>query len=320
MRRWKAVASRGTPQASGDMGGDSASGSTGRDLPPRADAAPGDGGVVGATSSYEALDLLVEATEASSTSTMVGGALCGGVVGTTPNREALGLLAEATEMSSTSTMVRGAPFAARSSAIPPGLTIGRLKSERLCEEALSELRPHFERCGRKQASSSTLFEIGLSFYGIEKHQEVLQTEKLRDFPALHALLAESMSALGDSSDLNEASLNVICRRYRRGEGIPMHYDRKQLFTEDVYGCVLLNTSDGALCFRREGRVDALEEFRIDEQPGVCFLQRGPARYEWSHGVKPISRGERVSVTWRWFSRVLPLEAPAADAGRQRRSR
>mmetsp|Transcript_15774 Transcript_15774/g.49637 ORF Transcript_15774/g.49637 Transcript_15774/m.49637 type:complete len:99 (-) Transcript_15774:27-323(-) len=90
-----------------------------------------------------------------------------------------------------------------------------------------------------------------------------------------------------------------------------------MFEEDVYGCVLLNTSDRVLEFQqttRSGKV--LRSFRMDERPGACFRQRGEARYSWSHGLEPLESGERFSVTWRWFApSFLPAAAaPPRDAG------
>lgn len=191
--------------------------------------------------------------------------------------------------------------------MPGGLRVGEISGgQARVRGALAELRPHFG--GRSRSSSSSMFEVGLSFRAAEESQEIRQDRDLHDFPCLKALLADAMEVLSGSHDLGESSLNIICRRYTPGQGIPKHVDRKEIFCEDVYGCILRNTSDGALEFTRQQSSymhgeDAPEEvFRIDEQPGTCFLQKGAARYEWVHGIKPITVGERCSVTWRWFSK------------------
>lgn len=56
-------------------------------------------------------------------------------------------------------------------------------------------------------------------------------------------------------------------------------------------------------------------FRVPEVPGVCFRQRGPARYKWLHGLEPITRGERISVTWRWFTDEALEATKGRDAKR-----
>ena len=43
------------------------------------------------------------------------------------------------------------------------------------------------------------------------------------------------------------------------------------------------------------------------QAGCCFLQQHEARYQWIHGVPELHRGERLSVTWRWFLDDVELE-------------
>lgn len=190
--------------------------------------------------------------------------------------------------------------------LPEGLTICQLADgpKSLTREALRELTPHFPT---SRSKSSAMFEIGYSFHAMEQHREKRLVRDLHAFPAVHALLTEAMSVVGGTQEMDEASLNVICRRYTCGQGIPMHVDRKELFSEDVYGCILKNTSDGGLAFQKpaassSAAQEALQVCKLPEQEGVCFLQKGAARFEWRHGVAPpITKGERVSVTWRWFA-------------------
>lgn len=213
-------------------------------------------------------------------------------------------------------------------ALPEGLLLGRLPHPeaslaKLLRDVLLELRPNFTK-SRKASASSDMFEVGWSFLAAD-HDKVRCAEDLASFPRLRNLLEDSMDALGAGNDIAESHLNVICRRYTRGQGIPIHVDRPQMFCEDVYGFILHNTSDGALEFRREtspgrpkqsaGRAEMGTVFRVPEVPGVCFRQRGSARYEWLHGLEPITRGERISVTWRWFTDEALETSEGRDAKR-----
>eukprot|EP00927_Polykrikos_kofoidii_P036795 TRINITY_DN3103_c3_g1_i1.p1 TRINITY_DN3103_c3_g1~~TRINITY_DN3103_c3_g1_i1.p1 ORF type:complete len:694 (-),score=100.68 TRINITY_DN3103_c3_g1_i1:62-2143(-) len=219
--------------------------------------------------------------------------------------------------------------------------------------ALIEIRPFFSpstSCAFSKEKlggmPSSMFEVCYSFHDLERHGEMRIARSMDKMPCLRALLVEAMLALRDtdaamgfcasratasacssshddvgvgspnnSFDLREDTLNVICRRYTKGQGLATHRDRPSLFCEDVCGCVLLNTSDSVLTFEqsdRDGKLTA-GPHRIDEEPGCCFRQRGPARYEWTHGVPPLDCGERISVTWRWIKQP-------ADSGRHRQNR
>jgi len=193
-----------------------------------------------------------------------------------------------------------------------GLTTAQLEYPDLAENALAEVCAHFDdmekRKGWGKGKSRVagqdpgvlprqMFEVGWSFYAIEHKRSAMSPAKsLDEFPHLHRLLKEAMLMLIDKTDLHEDSLNVICRRYTRGQGLGKHVDRKDLFGEDVFGCVLENTSNSTLEFERSHSWTRLEEL-----PGMCFHMRGDARSQWSHGVNLLGWGQRVSITWRWFS-------------------
>merc|ERR1712232_795883 len=108
------------------------------------------------------------------------------------------------------------------------------------------------------------------------------------------------------------TVNIIVRRYRPGQGLPKHLDRPQLFDEDVYGCILHNTSDKVLTFEQQSQSGEVVAgpHALEEKPGCCFRTRGPSRYEWIHGVDELGHGERISATWRW------IQKGAADEGRE----
>mmetsp|Transcript_67257 Transcript_67257/g.119782 ORF Transcript_67257/g.119782 Transcript_67257/m.119782 type:complete len:368 (-) Transcript_67257:60-1163(-) len=190
-----------------------------------------------------------------------------------------------------------------------GLTLTQI-CPRTTRAALAELRPHFKP--NSQKFSSSMFEVGWSFHAIEQEGVMRTVHQLEEFPHLRALLTEATTAFCSDDALFEERINVICRRYRRGEELKKHIDRPQLFDENVYGCILHNTSDRVLEFQqstRSGEVTA-GPHRVREEPGTCFCQTGDARYNWIHGVEPLGEGERISVTWRW------IEEGAATRGHQ----
>merc|ERR1712129_250476 len=168
--------------------------------------------------------------------------------------------------------------------------------------------------GPNGKASSSMFEVAWSFHALEKDKVMSVARPLGEFPCLRAMLTEAMQLLSSKEDLHETSLNVICRRYMRGQGLPMHVDRPGLFDEDVYGCVLLNTSSSRLTFES---MNSEERIELNESQGSCFVQRGEARYKWSHGVEPIADGgERISVTWRWIAeKAMPKGQRAVGKGK-----
>jgi hypothetical protein len=189
----------------------------------------------------------------------------------------------------------------------PGLELW-CASAATTRDALLELRPHFEI--GKNRSSSDAFEVGWSFHAVEQKQVMRMAKSLEDFPCLRALVAEVMQALTNGTkSLGEETLNIICRRYSRGQSLPKHLDRPEMFDEDVYGCILHNTSDQCLSFDQRGSSGKLvgHPHLVDEKPGCCFRARGPARYEWVHGVEELSHGERISITWRWIQEGVASE-------------
>ena len=178
------------------------------------------------------------------------------------------------------------------SPVPPGFHVARAKPD-LVGSALSEVLPHLlqsERSIRRAA-----LEVGWTLGGAKG--KAIPANSLITFPCLRALICDAMEALGSAQELDEDGLNISCLLYTPGTGIPMHRDRP-CYKERVYGCILLNTSDRSLEFARWGKTPV--RYVLQEAPGTCFLQTGEARYRWTHAVEPLTHGERVSVTWRWF--------------------
>lgn len=192
----------------------------------------------------------------------------------------------------------------RGHALPPVGFDMACANARLVGPALTELRRHFDATGDSAQKSSTSVELGWSFHATMGGGAPQPAESLADFPRVHSLLVGAMASLG-ARGLELERLNVICRRFLPGQSLGLHVDACELFDEDVYGCVLLNTSSTTLEFRRAvpGELGGdIEVYRVAEEPGVCFRQRGEARYHWAHGLDPLMSGERISVTWRWFTR------------------
>jgi len=188
----------------------------------------------------------------------------------------------------------------------PGLDMWHAPAEAV-RSALSEVRPRFHSSSNK--SSSDMFEVGWSFHAIDKSGVMRIGRPLADFPCLRALILTTLQAFTpDDHVLGDETLNIICRRYTRGQSLPKHVDRPQLFDEHVYGCILHNTSDRALSFEQQTRSgNVIASHVLEEQPGLCFRTQGPSRYEWIHGVDELSHGERISITWRWIRQDVASE-------------
>eukprot|EP00746_Dinoflagellata_sp_MGD_P131090 gnl/MRDRNA2_/MRDRNA2_64909_c0_seq2.p1 gnl/MRDRNA2_/MRDRNA2_64909_c0~~gnl/MRDRNA2_/MRDRNA2_64909_c0_seq2.p1 ORF type:complete len:112 (-),score=19.53 gnl/MRDRNA2_/MRDRNA2_64909_c0_seq2:16-351(-) len=57
------------------------------------------------------------------------------------------------------------------------------------------------------------------------------------------------------------------------------------------------------------------EHLVPERPGLVCRQRAEARFKWLHGVEPVTRGERFSLTWRWFAPGYAPKAKFKGSGR-----
>lgn len=172
---------------------------------------------------------------------------------------------------------------------PRGLTAVQVAPS-LAEEALEEVLPFIPSREENQ------FELQLSFGVAIKSGNIKIEHEISPFPSLAKLMEESMRALGSSRALEPNKLNVIVRRYHRGQGILWHRDRVDFFEEPVFGCVLRTKARMGLQFWHP---DDGSLYKVPERMGVAFLMAGPARYEWQHGIDRID-GDRVSVSWRWF--------------------
>lgn len=167
-------------------------------------------------------------------------------------------------------------------------------------------------------------------------------------PATESLLKAAMNALpvppaeawGAGADdsceqpgedlLRRRFLNVIVRRYQPGHRLKWHKDAIGLFEEPIYGAVLDVTRQGSSTASGRGPNPSRafhpaedgsgnlefkfgrDRFVVPEFPGLVYVQTGPARLEWAHGVPTAGGGGRITVTWRWFRRSHSRwNAPAA---------
>ena len=104
-------------------------------------------------------------------------------------------------------------------------------------------------------------------------------------------------------------INIIYREYRKRGKLKPHLDRVNIFDEKIFNCVLENTSDSQLVLHPpQGSNEA--DLVMHEETGTCLGMTDKARYVWTHGVPPLSRGTRKSLSWRYL-----LDNATTDTGR-----
>ena len=200
--------------------------------------------------------------------------------------------------------------------MPSGLRISRVPHN-LVVAVLHE----FETCAPRSAQGNVAnrFEIGLSFLKlVEVEQSQIEFKErhppqvarpLSAFPHTARLMLEAMSFLGFTQQYRSRNINVIVRRYVKGDQLSPHVDREDLFEEDVFFAVLHNSSDAQLTFYPQDKRSP--PVQVGELPGSVGHIRGTARHEWRHGVPALQDGERISLTWRW---MFPEVAATSSAG------
>jgi alkylated DNA repair dioxygenase AlkB len=96
---------------------------------------------------------------------------------------------------------------------------------------------------------------------------------------------------------------VIVNEYQPGQGIAPHVDCVPCFADTV-----LSVSLGSACVMTFSLPKAAARVDVPLEPGGLLVMRGPARYDWRHGIAArgtdrvrdavIPRGRRVSLTFR----------------------
>ena len=182
--------------------------------------------------------------------------------------------------------------------MPKGLWVDQV-DQPLVKAVWEEIMPYFpeDRCQRRHRSA---LELGWTYEGADAADPVRKALPLDRFPQVRELVAQAMRKLSPSTPSCEERLNVSCLLYSPGHCIPWHCDRPYVYTNEVFGCVLFNNSDSGLQFLTEKGRKLVHRYVLPEESGSCFMQEGDARYHWKHGVPTLNRGERLSVTWRWF--------------------
>lgn len=142
-------------------------------------------------------------------------------------------------------------------------------------------------------------EIGKPY--LDRHHD--QTAfSITDFPEIEALIRTAHAGF-EQAEPPWDRINVIGRSYQKGGTRTPHVDRPDVFGEDVYTCILLNTSDERFTFHAPEKKkwgDSAVTYRVPESPGLCVHLTGPASTNWKHEVPRLKSGHRLSVSWRFY--------------------
>jgi hypothetical protein len=180
---------------------------------------------------------------------------------------------------------------------PPGLFLAHAKPGTVAK-ALDELKPYLPDRYQNQ------IELQWSFGMLVGEGRFTIEHPVEDFPETVKLMEECMRELDCRADLLDQckGLNVIVRRYFPKNRITFHVDKEEWFGEQVFGCVLYNHASHGLQFCRlhDNPAESPPTYMVPECVGLAMLQTGESRHDFKHGIPKID-GERLSVTWRWFS-------------------
>ncbi|MEV4517059.1 alpha-ketoglutarate-dependent dioxygenase AlkB [Dactylosporangium sp. NPDC049525] len=123
---------------------------------------------------------------------------------------------------------------------------------------------------------------------------------LGPLPAWAGALAERLHGDGHAPRPPD---QVIVNEYQPGQGIAPHVDCVPCFAGTV-----LSVSLGSACVMTYTLPKAAQRVDVLMEPGSLLVMRGPARYDWRHGIAArktdrwqdtvITRGRRVSLTFR----------------------
>lgn len=91
--------------------------------------------------------------------------------------------------------------------------------------------------------------------------------------------------------LGEINFNqCIINKYLPGQGISEHTDFHQY--GPVIGCFTLG-SEGTLIFK-----SGEEKYILKPESGSLYIMSGESRTRWTHQMKPLQSGQRISITFR----------------------
>ncbi len=122
-------------------------------------------------------------------------------------------------------------------------------------------------------------------------------------------LAPFARRLAEDGLMDSVPDQAILNEYEPGQGIGKHVDATPAFGPVVVSVSLLSTAAMEL---KRGEGPAAEQISVVLEPRSALTLRGPARYEWRHGVPArrtdiiggvaVPRSRRVSVTFRTVTR------------------
>lgn len=202
---------------------------------------------------------------------------------------------------------------------PPGLQATNLKpfAPLLLAKALAEVNAIFTLFLSRVPLSTTNIHFNLTTNdftrGGSSPWPVLKWDDPR-IPCLRRCLELVLAIFKGQGDLTGPCLNAIVRRYRPGDLIGFHTDRKD-YTDEIFGLVLENLSpQHGLIFYKDGK----DPYFVHEPAGTAYCFRGAARWDYLHGYHCpeglSSQSVRTSVSFRFFSDVkyAPEYDPAND--------
>lgn len=174
----------------------------------------------------------------------------------------------------------------------------------IVDQCLKEMRNLLNTKGkRKQNGRSQMVE-----FGHQSNKKVLHVNDCSvqtQFPKTIELVLKGME-LFDFKCKSVDAINFIVRRFDVGDTLPFHVDyhekatndKYHFYDEEIFGCILENTSDQSLTFKWKSKCMSLHE-----EKGTLFMQKGPIRFEAAHGVCGLTTGQRVSLTWRFINNI-----------------
>lgn len=98
---------------------------------------------------------------------------------------------------------------------------------------------------------------------------------------------------------------MIANYYSKGDSVSDHVDLLRfhdgILIVNLMGTACLSFTHLHFASNLQDGVDQEKDLwkrDVDMEEGDCLFLRGPARYDWSHGIKMITCDERISVTFR----------------------
>lgn len=182
---------------------------------------------------------------------------------------------------------------------PDGLVQAHVSDESLVHSALEEVDALLVEVEKHQISKNIHFYVSNPFPLMASGKGRVDTTFSLDDKRIRSLvkLVKQTFKQFDIDNVDEklSRGNIIVRRYKPGMSIPFHIDHADC-DEEVVGIVLKNrdVKNRGIRYQKNDM-----EYIVEEDMGTTFCMAGRARYDWQHGLPPVS-AERISVTCRIF--------------------